>query len=147
MKNIKYILFTIVVAWSMTSCNKQIAQKQADPNDPTAVPSSLILGTVLTDISGTGTAGRLSASGSAEGVNSWDGAHRWNQYHCSNYDYYDNNVYSWTNGNFDPYLVLKNVVQMDLEAAKTLPAVNPYKAVGRFVQAYYYYNMTSFFGD
>src|SRR5450432_4785967 len=148
MKNIKYILFTIVVAWSMTSCNKQIAQKQADPNDPTAVPSSLILGTVLTDISGTGTAGRLSASGSAEGVNSWDGAHRWNQYHCSNYDYYDNNIYSWTNGNFDPYLVMKNVVQMENEAtAIGTPALNPYEAVGRFIRAYYYYNLTSMFGD
>ena len=148
MKNIKYILFTIVVAWSMTSCNKQIAQKQADPNDPTAVPSSLILGTVLTDISGTGTAGILSASGSAEVVNSWDGAHRWNQYHCSNYDYYDNNIYSWTNGNFDPYLVMKNVVQMENEAtAIGTPALNPYEAVGRFIRAYYYYNLTSMFGD
>ena len=147
MKQIKYIFFLIAGAWLMTSCNKQITEKQTDPNNPASVPPNLILGTLLTDISGTGTAGALSGTGSSEGVNSWDGAHRWNQYHCSNYDYYDNNVYSWTNGNFDPYLVLKNVVQMDLEAAKTLPAVNPYEAVGKFIKAYYYYNMTSFFGD
>ena len=116
MKNIKHIFLILTVFYVATSCNKQIEQKQKDPNDPTSVPSSLILGTVLTDISGTGTAGRLSATGSNEGVNSWDGAHRWNQYHCSNYDYYDNNIYSWTNGNFDPYLVLNNVVQMENEA-------------------------------
>ncbi len=148
MKKIKYIILIFIMAGLMTACNKQIAEKQADPNDPTAVPSSLVLGTVLTDISGTGTAGRLSGSGSAEGVNSWDGAHRWNQYHCSNYDYYDNNIYAWTNGNFDPYLVLKNVVQMENEAkAIGTPALNPYEAIGRFVRAYYFYNLTSMFGD
>ena len=132
----------------ISSCNKQIEEKQTDPNNPTSVPSSLILGTVLTDISGTGSAGALSATGSSEGVNSWDGAHRWNQYHCSNYDYYDNNIYSWTNGNFDPYLVMKNVVQMEKEAViRQTPAINPYEAIGRFVKAYYFYNLTSMFGD
>src|SRR5450755_1575767 len=148
MKKLKHIFLALIALWLMSSCNKQIEEKQQDPNDPTSVPSSLILGSVLTDISGTGTAGRLSATGSSEGVNSWDGAHRWNQYHCSNYDYYDNNIYSWTNGNFDPYLVLKNVVQMENEAtAIGTPALNPYEAVGRFIRAYYYYNLTSMFGD
>ncbi|HWK03078.1 MAG TPA: SusD/RagB family nutrient-binding outer membrane lipoprotein [Puia sp.] len=148
MKQIKYIFFIIMGALLMASCNKQITEKQANPNNPTSVPPNLILGTILTDISGTGTAGALSGTGSGEGVNSWDGAHRWNQYHCSNYDYYDNNIYSWTNGNFDPYLVLKNVVQMEKEVtSRGVSAVNPYEAVGRFVRAYYYYNLTSFFGD
>jgi hypothetical protein len=148
MKNIKNIFLIVAAFLVATSCNKQIEEKQKDPNDPTHVPSSLILGTILTDISGTGTAGRLSATGSNEGVNSWDGAHRWNQYHCSNYDYYDNNIYSWTNGNFDPYLVMKNVIQMENEAmAIGTPALNPYEAVGRFARAYYFYNLTSFFGD
>jgi hypothetical protein len=148
MKKLKHIFLALIALWLMSSCNKQITEKQQDPNDPTSVPSSLILGTVLTDISGTGTAGRLSATGSSEGVNSWDGAHRWNQYHCSNYDYYDNNIYSWTNGNFDPYLVLKNVVQMENEAkAIGTPALNPYEAIGRFARAYYFYNLTSMFGD
>jgi len=99
MKQVQYIILIFMGVLLMTSCNKQIEEKQTDPNNPTSVPSSLILGTVLTDISGTGAAGALSATGSSEGVNSWDGAHRWNQYHCSNYDYYDNNIYSWTNGN------------------------------------------------
>jgi hypothetical protein len=103
---------------------------------------------LLTDISGTGSAGRLAVTGSSEGVNSWDGAHRWNQYHCSNYDYYDNQIYSWTNGSFDSYLVMKNVVQMEQETiSRGVSALNPYEAIGRFIRAYYYYNLTSLFGD
>jgi hypothetical protein len=148
MKNLRNIISTIILGLLMASCNKQIQEKQADPNDPNSVSPSLILGTVLTDISGTGAAGALSATGSSEGVNSWDGAHRWNQYHCSNYDYYDNNIYSWTNGSFNPYLVMKNVGQMEAEAlTRGIPSINPYEAVGRFVRAYYYYNLTSMFGD
>jgi hypothetical protein len=148
MKQFKNIFIGVAGAMLMASCNKQIEEKQVDPNNPTTVPSSLILGTILTDISGTGTAGALSATGSTEGVNSWDGAHRWNQYHCSNYDYYDNNIYSWTNGNFDPYLVMKNANQMQKEAiSRGASLVNPYEAVGRFVKAYYFYNLTSMFGD
>src|SRR5258708_8073163 len=147
MKQIKYIFFLIAGAWLMTSCNKQITEKQTDPNNPVSVPPNLVLGTILTDISGTGSAGALSATGSSEGVNSWDGAHRWNQYHCSNYDYYDNNIYAWTDGSFDPYLVLKNVVQMEKEVtSRGVSAVNPYEAVGGFVRPYYYYNLISYFG-
>jgi len=148
MKQVKNIILVFMGGLLMVSCNKQIQEKQADPNNPTTVPPALVLGTLLTDISGTGTAGRLSGTNSNEGVNSWDGAHRWNQYHCSNYDYYDNNIYAWTNGSFDPYLVMKNAVQMEKEnSTRGAPAVNPYEAVGRFVRAYYYYNLTSMFGD
>jgi Starch-binding associating with outer membrane len=148
MKQVKNIILIILGFGLVTSCNKKIDELQVDPNNPTSVPSSLILGTVLTDISGTGTAGRLAVTGSSEGINSWDGASRWNQYHCSNYDYYDNNIYSWTNGSFDSYLVLKNVVQMENEATKRgASKVNAYEAVGRFIRAYYYYNLTSLFGD
>ncbi len=148
MKNFRSILLIITSIWFMISCSKQIEDKQIDPNNPTSVPPNLILGTVLTDMSGTGSAGRLSGTGSSEGVNSWDAAHRWNQYHCSNYDYYDNNIYAWTNGSFDPYLVLNNVQQMEHEAiTRGMAALNPFEAVGRFVRAYYYYNLTSMFGD
>ncbi len=128
----------------MVSCDKQIKEKQIDPNKPTSVPPGLILGTVLTDISGTGSAGRLG------GINSWDDVQAWNQYHCQNYDYYGNNIYSWTanDASFDPYLVLKNVVQMEKEATSTgASGLNPYEAVGRFVKAYFFYHLTSMFGD
>jgi len=148
MKQIRTISFLILAAWVMSSCNKQIQEKQNNPNNPTSVPPDLILGTLLTDMSGTGTAGRLSVTGSNEGANAWDGAHRWNQYHCSNYDYYDNNIYAWTNGSFDSYLVLKNVIQMEKEVtSRGVSNTNPYEAVGRFVRAFYYYNLSSLFGD
>jgi SusD/RagB-like outer membrane lipoprotein len=141
MKQIKYIFLIITGSLLIASCSKQIQEKQINPNNPITVPPKLILGTVLTDISGTGSAGNLGD------INSWNNVHAWNQFHCQNYDYYGNNIYSWTNGSFDPYLVLKNVVQMEGEAAKIFPAVNPYKTVGRFARAYYFYNLTSMFGD
>jgi len=142
MKQIKYIFLITIGILLMISCNKQIREKQLDPNNPTSVPPDLILGTVLTDISGTGSAGQLG------GINSWDNVQAWNQYHCQNYDYYGNNIYSWADGSFDPYLVIKNVVQMEKEATSRGAAiVNPYEAVGRFIRAYYFYNLTSMFGD
>ena len=56
--------------------------------------------------------------------------------------------YNWQSGSFDSYLTLKNVVKMEEEAAgKGMPAVNPYEAIGKFVRAYYYYNLTSMMGD
>jgi hypothetical protein len=142
MKQIKNFLPILAGILVIVSCNKQIQEKQANPNNPASVPPNLILGTVLTDMAGTGSAGNLG------GINAWDNVQDWNQYHCQNYDYYGNNIYSWSNGSFDPYLVLKNVVQMENEAASRGAAdVNPYKAVGRFIRAYYYYNLTSMFGD
>jgi hypothetical protein len=141
----------IMIGSCIISCNKQIKQKELDPNNPTSVPPGLILGTVLTDISGTGSAGTLgNGTGTSDGINSWGNVQAWNQYHCQNYDYYGNNIYSWdgNNSSFDPYLVLKNVVQMEKEAAaRGVSGVNPYEAVGRFIRAYYYYNLTSLFGD
>jgi hypothetical protein len=142
MTQIKNIYLIIAGVFLMISCNKQILEKQINPNNPTSVPPNLVLGTVLTDISGTGSAGDLG------GINSWSNVQAWNQYHCQNYDYYGNNIYSWTNGSFDPYLVLKNVVKMEQEAtSRGATAVNPYEAVGRFIKAYYFYNLTSMFGD
>jgi len=142
MKQIKNIFLIIMGALLVISCKKQIQEKQTDPNNPTSVPPSLILGTVLNDMAGTGSQGSLG------GINSWSNVHDWNQYHCQNYNYYGNNIYTWTDGSFDPYLVLKNVVQMENEATKRgAAAVNPYEAVGKFVRAYYYYNLTSMFGD
>jgi hypothetical protein len=142
MKQIKYLFLITIGTCLMISCNKQIQEKQLDPNNPTSVPPGLILGTVLTDISGTGSEGGLG------GINSWDNVQAWNQYHCQNYDYYGNNIYSWTNGSFNPYLVIKNVIQMEKEAtSRGALNVNPYEALGRFIHAYYFYNTTSLFGD
>ena len=154
MKRITYILIVVLGSMMVLSCNKTIDKLQADPNNPTSVPPSLILGTVLTDMSGTVTnasatgANSGSQIGNLGGIASWDAVHRWNQYYCSNYDYYNVNTYYWQTGPFDGYTVMKNVIQMDKEAiSRGAAAVNPYEAVGRFVMAYYYYNMTSMMGD
>src|SRR5579872_6219553 len=96
MKQIKYIFFLLMGAILLDSCSKQIAQKENNPNNPSSVPPNLILGTVLTAMSGTYTDGSTGI-GALGGVNSWDNVHDWNQYHCQNYNYYGNNIYSWTN--------------------------------------------------
>ena len=144
MKHLTYIIMFCAGVMLMQSCKKQIEQKQQNPNSPESVPAQLILGSVLTDISGTGSAGNLG------GINSWGSVHAWNQYHCQNYDYYGNNIYSWTgdNSSYDPYLVIKNVQRMDSEyTVRGGSALNPYEAIGRFVNAYYYYNLAMLFGD
>jgi hypothetical protein len=159
MKQIKYIFLVLTgVLVLSTGCKKQIDDKINNPNNPTTVPPQLVLGTVLTAMSGVNGS---SSIGSLGGVNSWDNVGDWNQYHCQNYNYYGNNIYSWTNnstetdnqpntseGPFSSYLVLKNVVQME-EAVLAIGGakVNPYEAIGRFIKAYYFYNMTSLMGD
>jgi hypothetical protein len=155
MKGIKNICLIVAGELLFASCSKTIQDKQSNPNAPATVPSALILGTVLNDMSGEN---GNSTSGSLGGVNSWDLVHQWNQYHCQNYDYYGNNIYAWTDGSlnsaggssgpFNSYLVLKNVVQME-NAVVGVDAghANPYEAIGRFVRAYYYYNLTSLMGD
>jgi len=142
MKHNKIYIAAFMIALAAISCNKKLETYQVDPNDPTSVPPQLILGTVLSDISGNGSQGSLG------GILSWGEVAQWDQYHCQNYDYYGNNIYSWTSGSYDPYLVMKNVNQMDKEVtSRGGSAVNPYEAVGRFIKAYYYYHLTSMFGD
>ena len=157
MKRIKNIILCGVGVAILASCNKQIENKQQDPNNPTTITPNLVLGTVLTEMSGVSGS---SAVGSLGGVNSWDLVHGWNQYHCQNYDYYGTNIYTWSdngtstdnavntsNGPFNSYLAIKNVVQMETEADKLYGATNAYEAVGRFIKAYYFYNLTMLLGD
>jgi hypothetical protein len=141
MKQLKNILFIGLGLFLISSCTKKIEQLQPDPNNPASVPPQLILGTVLTDISGTGSQGNLG------GINSWDLVMGWNQYHCQNYDYYGNNIYAWASGSFDPYLVIKNKRNGERSHSRGGSDVNAFEAVGRFIRAYYYYNLTSLFGD
>ena len=162
MKKLNYIFFVLIgVLVLSSSCKKQIDDKINNPNLPTTVPPDLILGTVLTQMSGTGENG-AGGIGALGGVNSWDVVGGWNQYHCQNYNYYGNNIYSWTDnsagtdngyanesqGPFNSYLLLKNVVQMEQEqVTRSGKGINPYEAIGRFVKAYYFYNLTSLMGD
>ncbi|QES89817.1 SusD/RagB family nutrient-binding outer membrane lipoprotein [Rhizosphaericola mali] len=124
------------------SCKKTIEKLQSNPNQGEEVTPSLLLGTILTDMSGTGSVGQLGGSGS------WDNVQKYNQYFLGAYAYYGDNQYSWSNATFDSYTVLKNVNQMEKEALRTaLGTVNVYEAIGKFVKAYYFYNQTSMNGD
>ncbi len=125
-----------------TSCNKTIDELQVNPNKASTVTPDLLLGTVLKDVSGTGNAGSLG------GINSWDDVHKYNQYFLGAYGYYGDNQYNWQSGSFDSYLVMKNVVRMESEAAtRGLASVNAYEAIGKFIRAWYFYNLTSMMGD
>ena len=139
----QHILIIALSCLIMSACNKKIDSYQANPNEPTSVTADLILGAVLTDMSGT-----QSGVGDLEGYGAWGAVQRWNQYYCRNYEYYGDNQYGWQNGSFDGYVVLKNVVQMEKEAAsRGADSINAYESIGKFIRAYYYYNMTSMMGD
>ncbi len=117
MRQVKYIFLIIVSAWLMGSCNKQIQSDQANPNNPASVPPNLILGTLLTDMSGTGTAGRLAVTGSSEG-RKFTGMERIAGTNCTIAAIMITMIIISIPGRmapFDSYLVLKNVVQMEKE--------------------------------
>jgi len=131
MKKIFQILTLVLVVGSMTACKKSFDSLAADPNRATSVPANLILNNVLLDFT-------------EEAFNS---NQRWNQYYVCNYAYYGNNEYNWTGYSYNGYNMLKNIAQMESEASKSVAAPNPYTAIGKFLKAYYLYDMTMHLGD
>ncbi|MFN0216841.1 MAG: SusD/RagB family nutrient-binding outer membrane lipoprotein [Saprospiraceae bacterium] len=130
MKNIKFLLSFFLLVLAANSCQK-FDELEADPNKSTTVPPSLVLRSVLVDMYNA----------------PWSDEQRWNQYWCSNYNYYDNNEY-WTGSASLRFTTLKNVQKMEEEAARIgLPSVNAYSALGKFFRAYFYYDMTMKVGD
>jgi hypothetical protein len=126
----RMLIFTVIMLFTMISC-EDFEHLEKDPNRPNVVTPSLILGSVLNEMI----------------YQPWSDQHRWNQYWCSNYNYYDNNEYNWTYGTFR-YLVLNDVQKMEEMAARQgLPEVNAYTVLGRFFKAYFYYDMTMLMGD
>ncbi len=131
MKKIIYILAIALPMLGAVSCKKKFDDLQTDPNRPTAVPPNLVLGGVLTDVY----------------YGPFNSTQRWNQFYCCNYAYYGDQQYNWTNVSYNTYAILKNVLKMEEEAAKGAPAPNPYSAIGKFLRAYLYYNLTMQTGD
>lgn len=129
MKNkLLYLLLAITIG--LISCSK-FDELEADPNRSTTVPPGLVLRGLLKDMY----------------YAPWSDEHRWNQYWCSNYNYYDDNEYSWTSANLR-YTSLKNVVKMEEEAIRVgLDPNNSFAGVGKFLRAFYYYDMTMKVGD
>lgn len=130
MKNLKYIFTLLALMIFANSCQK-FDSLEADPNNSTTVPPGLVLRGILKDMYN----------------DPWSDVHRWNQYWCSNYNYYDNNEY-WSGSADLRFTTLKNVVKMEEEAVRVnLPDVNAYSALGKFFRAYFYYDMTMKVGD
>lgn len=129
-----YISFIAVATLSLTSCEKSFEELEKDPNRPVNVPASLVLQGVESDMFN-----NIGRPFSAE--------MRWNQFYCSNYNYYANNEYTWTEGR-NHYNTLKNVIKMEEEAKRAgLADVNGYSALGKFFRAFFFYEMTSRMGD
>ena len=130
MKNLKYIFTLLALGLFANGCQK-FDSLEADPNNSTAVPPGLVLRGILKDMYDA----------------PWSDKQRWNQYWCSNYNYYDNNEY-WSGSADLRFTTLKNVQKMEDEAARVnLPSGNPYDALGKFFRAYFYYDMTMKVGD
>lgn len=131
MKKIFQILTLVVVFGSMTACKKSFDSLVADPNRATNVPANLILNNVLIDF----TQGAFNSNS------------RYGQYYLCNYAYYGNNEYNWTGYSFGGYNMLKNITQMENESKKSVASPNPYTAIGKFLRAYYLYDLTMHLGD
>lgn len=130
MKVLRYILFLAIAASVATSCKKSFSDLNVNENKPTTVQPSLLLNGLLY--------GMYDAPYTMN--------ERWCQYYCCNYDYYGNNRYDFGSG-VDYYDTLKNVIKMREEALKSLPALNPYAALGKFLNAYFFTKMSLEMGD
>lgn len=125
----KYIFSLLIISLLASCSDYQTLEK--NPNLPTSVPSSIILRDVLSKMN--------------DGA--WNNMMRNNQFYCSNYNYYDHNEYNWGNASLQ-FTTLKNVVKMEEEAKNSgAKDLNPYSALGKFLRAYYYTNMTLRVGD
>jgi len=129
-KYIKYAAFILMIMLAVTSCQKSFEDLGDDTNRPSNVPPSLLFNKLLNDI--------------------YDGPYgnstKWSQYFLQNYEYYGNNRYDFGSGT-NCYNSLKNVVKMEEEAARILPEVNCYSALGKFMKSYFFTKMSLQMGD
>lgn len=130
MKKILFLAITAVSVMLFQGC--QLGDNlDKDPNKPTTVTPDLVLNGICNSIY----------------MEPWDDVARWCQYNCCNYNYYGNNEYNWANASMS-FTTIKNVIKMEEEAKRVgYDAVNPYSALGKFIRAYQYYNMTMLVGD
>ncbi|WP_375447959.1 SusD/RagB family nutrient-binding outer membrane lipoprotein [uncultured Fibrella sp.] len=144
MKPYHFLLVIFAIALLVSACEKPFDELEKDPNRAVNAPASLVLKGILNDMYDS----QNSPSGFAGVTYSpWGSEQRYNQFYCSNYNYYATNEYTWTNTTLNFY-TLKDVVKMEAEAKRAGAAdVNPYSALGKFFRAYFYENMTRRVGD
>jgi len=126
--------FLGIVILGLSSCEQPFDALEKDPNRAVNVPASLVL------------QGIENSMFYDNGV-PFSAEMRWNQFYCSNYNYYATNEYTWTSFR-DQFTTLKNVIKMEEEAKRAgLAEVNPYSAIGKFFRAYFYDQMSKRAGD
>ena len=119
---------------ALSSCEKTFDQLEKDSNRAVQVPSSLVLQAVEYNV--------LNDNGRP-----FSAEMRWNQFYCSNYNYYANNEYTF-GAMPNQFSTLKNVIKMEQEAKKAgLADVNGYSALGKFFRAYFFDQMSKRVGD
>ena len=138
-KYIRIIASALLIA-IISSC-QDFNELVKNPNLPSAVPPSLLL---------TGALAHLNDQ------NAWDGklgSQSAAQFYVSTYDYYGTNNYDQepftkTQNNFEYTTGLQNIVQMYLEGKNAgKNELNPYNALGKFLNAYYFNIMSQKMGD
>jgi Starch-binding associating with outer membrane len=119
---------------ALSSCEKTFDQLEKDSNRAVQVPASLVLQAVEYNV--------LNDNGRP-----FSAEMRWNQFYCSNYNYYANNEYTF-GAMPNQFSTLKNVIKMEQEAKKAgLADVNGYSALGKFFRAYFFDQMSKRVGD
>jgi Starch-binding associating with outer membrane len=133
-QNTVKILSLTFLIFVLASCDKTFEELEINQNSPTSVPAALVLKGIEFDM--------YNNTGRAFGPEM-----RWNQFYCSNYNYYATNEYQWTEAP-NHFFTLKNIVKMEEEAKKLSPdAVNPYSATAKFFKAFFYDQMSKRVGD
>lgn len=133
---VKKILLGIMAfaVLGLSSCEKTFEQLEIDSNRAVQVPASLVLQSIEYNV--------MNDNGRP-----FSGEMRWNQFFCSNYNYYANNEYNL--GQMpNQFSTLKNVIKMEEEAKRAgLLEVNGYAALGKFFRAYFFDQMSKRVGD
>src|SRR5882757_1732463 len=133
----KYLKLPVILALagivSATGCSKKFDQYSQNSNQPLPgkVPAGIVLKSILNDIV-------VMPGGDAD---------KQCQNICSNYFYYGTNEY-WTGSATLDYNDLNNVLAMEAEAKRAAGNDNnPYHALGLFLRAYFFVDMSEKVGD
>jgi hypothetical protein len=128
------IYFLAIVGLMFGGC-QDFDELAVNPNAPTTAPASLVFNGICNDING--------LYDSAP----WDDASQYAQYWCLNYEYYGNQNYGWATTPF-AFSTLYNVQKMEEEAIiNGAKDVNPFAAIGKFMKAYLFTQMSLRVGD
>src|ERR1700712_3715551 len=127
MKSVKYKILPALIGFVLLAgCSKKFEENSINHNRPLTVPAGVILRGILSDIV-------VYPGGSEDKAG---------QYIASNYTYYGDNKF-WTGSASLDYGSLNNVLNMENIAAKSAgSSYNPYHALGLFLRAYFFVNMS-----